>query len=507
MIHGPNDLAPQLESLLISQPDWLKPGDRVCVAISGGSDSIALADLIIRLSKKWDWSVIGLHFDHELRGSESEKDAEFVREFFDSRQIPLVTGSKSQQLALEPQLDLSAKKGSMEMLARDHRHRFLATQALNFRANRLVLAHHQDDQHELFWIRLLRGASIQGLAGMLPMAPSPVDPSLIMLRPLLSFSKTQILQYLKYRGLKYREDSSNQSLKPLRNRIRRQLLPNLAQSYQPGIRSVTERWISTARETQDFLDDELQKRLRADSAEPFENWPRVLKKLKIANELPNLGKKPQQHLVEWLLDHPNQWMELRPGQRVRLKPNGALQLEDSPAIFGKEASSVEAVDCDPEKNDESYAIDFTKPGKVSSPEFDLEWSFEAADGAENDYKTTLHPNTGLKHGALSVERFDLAKIGSKGWIRRIKSDDRFHPIGATGARSMNKYLSGLGISASSRNRSWVAVNENGEIFWNQFGRISELFRLDKSTSQRLLWRFTRVFKTLNEQQTHSESTD
>lgn len=503
-MQGPNDLAPQMESLLESHPDWLKPGDRVCLAISGGSDSIALADLIIRLSATWDWSVIGLHFDHELRGAESRMDAEFVREFFISRHTPLVIGSKSQQFELEPDMKLAAKKGSMEMLARDQRHRFLATQALNFKADRLALAHHQDDQHELFWIRLLRGASVHGLAGMLPMAPSPEDPNLTILRPLLSFSKAQILQYLEYRGLEYREDSSNQSLKPLRNRIRHQLIPDLAQNYQPGIRSVTERWINTARETQEFLDLELRKRLRADSAEPFENWPRVLKKLKIASDLPNLGKKPQQQLVEWLLDHPNHWMELRPGQRVRLESDGNLQLEETPVNLKTEASSTESVGFDFGKHDECHAMDLTKPGKISSPEFDLEWSFEAADGAENDLKTQ-NPYAQTEPGVVSEERFDLAKIGSKGWIRRIKSNDCFHPIGATGPRSMKKYLSGLRISASDRNMSWVAVNENGEIFWNQFGRISELFRLDKSTSRRLLWRFTRVFKKLNESHTQSES--
>ena len=99
----------------------------------------------------------------------------------------------------------------------------------------LALAHHADDQVELFFLRLLRGAGGAGLAGMKRRSPSPAGKKITLIRPLLVFFKAEILEFARQNGILFREDASNRSHHFLRNRIRNELLPLLKKDYQPGV--------------------------------------------------------------------------------------------------------------------------------------------------------------------------------------------------------------------------------------------------------------------------------
>lgn len=200
-----------------------KPDDTVIVAISGGADSTALLDMLSRL-RGYTLSLIAAHLNHCLRGNDSDADEEYCRQLAAHYAIPFESGRIDvRELAESGQLNL-------EDAGRRARIIFLEEIRNKYAAATVVLAHHADDQAETVLMRLLRGSGMTGLSGM----ACRNDRGYV--RPLLEITRSEIEQYLRGRGLGWREDTSNSDTAYLRNRIRHELLP-LLEEYNPAIRS------------------------------------------------------------------------------------------------------------------------------------------------------------------------------------------------------------------------------------------------------------------------------
>jgi tRNA(Ile)-lysidine synthetase-like protein len=185
-------------------------GGRIFIAVSGGVDSMLLLEALIRYAKNQPLHIV--HINHGLRGKESAADADLVRN---------VAAKLSSPFHFKK---LSAVKG--QLACRKARYEFI--QGLADKAeDRIFLAHHLDDQAETVLLRLLRGTGVRGLAGMRKKTGK-------LLRPLLSFSKKEILILAKEWGLRWREDASNLSKKYERNWIRLEILP-LLEARRPGV--------------------------------------------------------------------------------------------------------------------------------------------------------------------------------------------------------------------------------------------------------------------------------
>ncbi len=215
------------------------PGDGVLVCVSGGSDSVGLLHLLARAAPRWNLRLEVAHFDHRLRGRESQEDAAFV-------------AGLAAELGLECHLGRwegasQAGKGSLQARARDARYAFFFRIARERGLGLVATAHTADDQAEELLLRLLRGASLQGLSGI------PLKGRNGVIRPLLFASKQEIRSYLKDHGLEWREDSSNLSEKYLRNRIRRRLIPLLRQEFNPAVVEALCRTASNLAEAQEAL--------------------------------------------------------------------------------------------------------------------------------------------------------------------------------------------------------------------------------------------------------------
>lgn len=210
----------------------------IIVGLSGGPDSVCLLHLLVQLKTDLNLNIIAAHLDHQWR-PESSKDALWCTQLCQTLSIPIVVQT-APQMAYQPKYN-----GSKEDLGRKLRRYFFETLATQYQAHAIALAHHQDDQIETFFIRLLRGSSIAGLAGM-------KQQDGLYLRPLLSLSKQDILNYLTHHQLSFVVDASNQNSIFLRNRIRNNLLPTLE--------TVDGRWAQTIpncikqlQQTDDFL--------------------------------------------------------------------------------------------------------------------------------------------------------------------------------------------------------------------------------------------------------------
>lgn len=476
-----NHLPQRLLSLIADNPDWAPAGTSIGIAVSGGPDSIALADLLIHLAPQQQWKITLLHFNHRLRGADSDLDQNFVCEFGGQSGIPVeveAAGAEQASDASSPDLVQTENcsldrqgKGSMEMKARTLRHDFLARKAVDFNLDRIALAHHQDDQQELFWIRLLRGSSIEGLGGMQFLSASPSNPEVTLWRPLLDFSRQELLDYLQWRDIPFREDKSNQELDPLRNRVRLEMIPWIQEKMQPGIRSVVDRWMNQAREIHQDL-EELRARCIKDEC-PFQDWPRSVQKLHVAGQLPALGRKPEEKIITWLIENPVKWMSLDPERRVRLGVGGNLECS-SEKQFGAKMRNKN-------KDQNPLELDLTCPGSLQLENIELRWEIDLLNGAEIAWEQKRE----------NEEWFDADKVGNHCRFRRPQQGDTFFPIGATGPLKLKKYLAGLGCGSEERGEILLAETENGTIFWCSRGRIGECFKLDKTASRRLKWTFMR----------------
>src|ERR1051326_827328 len=138
----------------------LKRGQRVLVAVSGGVDSMVLLDILDRLRDSQSWQITVAHLNHQLRGRSSDADERLVREIAKVRGLPIVVERR------EVRAVAREEKVSIEMAARKARHDFLAGAARERGIRSVALAHHADDQVELFFLRLFRGSGSEGLAGM-----------------------------------------------------------------------------------------------------------------------------------------------------------------------------------------------------------------------------------------------------------------------------------------------------------------------------------------------------
>jgi tRNA(Ile)-lysidine synthase len=183
-------------------------GDCLILALSGGIDSMVLADLLLKV--KVDFVVA--HCNFHLRGEESDGDERFVREFAERNGIQcFVKHFDTEQYAAEQGI-------SIEMAARDLRYAWFEELRQQLGYDKIAVAHHADDQAETFFINLLRGAGLRGLKGMQPQNGA-------IIRPLLWASREQIHQYAVENQILWREDHTNVESIYLRNKIRNQLLP------------------------------------------------------------------------------------------------------------------------------------------------------------------------------------------------------------------------------------------------------------------------------------------
>jgi tRNA(Ile)-lysidine synthase len=202
----------------ISRYNMLGPSSRVTAAVSGGADSVCLAHVLRELLGA---GLAGIaHFNHKLRGEASEEDERFVAELASELGLPFY---RDEARAVDE------SGGNLEQNARRARREFFAGLIKNGAGDRVALGHTRDDQAETVLFRMLRGSGFAGLAGIHPTTADGI------IRPMLDVTRREVEEYLLARGVAWREDQSNCDLRFARNRIRHQLLPQLAREWNPRI--------------------------------------------------------------------------------------------------------------------------------------------------------------------------------------------------------------------------------------------------------------------------------
>lgn len=196
----------------VRQHGLISPGDQIVCAVSGGADSMAMLFAMYLLKEKMGIRLAAAHFNHNLRGSESDADEVFVRDFCARYDIELFVGSA----------EVTAGEKGLEAAAREARYAFFATLP-----GKIATAHTADDNAETVLLHLVRGTGLKGLGGIAPIRGK-------IIRPMLSVTRQEVLAFLEEYHIPHREDSSNQTDQFLRNRLRHHVMP-LLKEENPSI--------------------------------------------------------------------------------------------------------------------------------------------------------------------------------------------------------------------------------------------------------------------------------
>lgn len=391
------------------------PECRIVIGVSGGADSVALLHVFHALNIPCTVA----HMNHQLRGTKSDADEQFVRELADELGFTMV-GKKVDVRKLADDTGQS-----VEMAARQARHEFFA----EFDNAVIALAHHADDQVETFILKLARGAGTDGLCGM-PYRQEVGRISLI--RPMLNIPRKAILSWLTENGLSWREDASNTNEAFLRNRVRHTILPLLERELNPNIRKTILRTMDILREENGWMES-----VMADCHLPIADLPlaakrRVLRKWLFDNGAEEAGFDTVESILR-LMDKGNgtSTFELSDRQRVVVE-YGQPRFEDdaAPAI---------------------------------APSWNL--TIEMGHGWIKDH--------GKGAGILPAEAsFDADKVeGFPLEVRTFQPGDRMEPLGMEGSRKLQDILTDQKIPKTRRSRIPVVVCR-GTIIWLPGYRIA-----------------------------------
>jgi tRNA(Ile)-lysidine synthase len=425
------------------------PGQRVGVAVSGGADSTALLYVLLDLRARWDLRLSVLHVNHCLRGEESESDARFVREL--ARRLGLEFRCHEADV---PRI-ISAEGGNLEQTARRVRRDFFLGLIRAGELDRVALGHTCSDQAETVLFRILRGAGIKGLAGIRPVTAEG------LVRPLIDVTRTDVLGYLRAKGISWREDSSNQDRRFARNRIRHDLLPALEREWNPALTEVLAGMAEVAQGEENywrqFISATAEGHLIARPPEVIfrAGWlaglhPAVARRMirtAIEQARGDLRRIDMSHVARVL--------------SLARTAGGSRRFE----IPGLEVwRSFEWIRLAPPGHGCcDYDIEVSVPGRVRPPGGGFEVELEL-----------LPPGGDSGYNKEVSEQLDWGRIAGVLRLRNWRPGDQYRPLGRANRIKVNSLLQHAHVPLWER-RGWPILTQGGAIVWvAQFGPAAEL---------------------------------
>lgn len=449
--------------------------EKMVVAVSGGPDSVCLLHILVKLQKKLKVKLHLAHLNHQLRGAESEADAEYVAKLARKLGIPATIEGRDVKGYQEQ------KRLSLEEAAREVRYSFLAEVAKSIGTDRVAVGHTRDDHIETILMHLIRGSGTRGLRGLQPYTEwKSKTGSLIIIRPLLDISHRETEDYCRRHRLAPRLDASNLSLSPLRNRIRQQFLP-LLESYNPAVAEALLRTGRIASDDIDFLDEQVS-RLWDEVARQQEKSV-IFDKARFDQLPPTLKRYLLRASVERLLGSAKD-IEMRHIEEM-------MSLATKPA--GKRLNLPGGLLFSVGYNQYQLATDMTSlsPLPKLKGEFQLNIPGETRLPGWRIKATVIDPSTikGLTKNSF-IAYLDLGKTGDRLLVRPRRRGDRFQPLGLSQPKKLGEFMIGAKIPQAWRGQIPV-VCSGEQILWVVGWRLDERAKVTEDSKQVLRLEFKR----------------
>jgi tRNA(Ile)-lysidine synthase len=412
----------------------LRTGDRVLVAVSGGADSVALLHALHLLG----WPVAVAHLDHQTRDGDSRADAQWVAA--ETQRLNLPFFSISRPVAQEAR----AAGLSFELHARNVRYAFFKQAAREQGCTIIATGHHADDQAETVLMRVLRGTTPNGLAGIPPVRD---DEELRIIRPLHTCTREMITIWLEDLGVTWREDKSNADPQYSRNRVRRELLPRLEQDYNPRVRDALLRLAEVQRCENDLinrlLDDALQHGLERDDGVGRAAFAAIHEAL----QRRLVQRLAQAYTIEIPFDRTCDAVDF-----IRSAPTGQyFDLGGGVSLYNAR-DHTEVITGEDEAHCTLIPLDVPGETFVMGRRFVVR-CYDAP--REKDWRLYCTPQRQV---------FDADKVLGELAVRTWRQGDRFIPFGMTGAKKLHDYFVDIGLPAPRRKSTPLLVSGD-RILW------------------------------------------
>jgi tRNA(Ile)-lysidine synthase len=426
----------------IEKYNLLNKKDRVVVALSGGSDSTALLAALAQISKQLDFSIIVAHYNHGLRGTQSDEDEKYSQELAKKMGLIFVSGkmdSKLQQKGVSP-----------EDFYRQQRYQFLNKVAEDYNAQKIALGHNIQDQAETVLLNLLRGSGLEGLKGILPIREGK------FIRPLIEVSKEEIIAFLNEAGISYCQDSSNENNIYLRNKIRLELIPYLKEKFNPKIEENLAQMAEILRQDDDFIRNSVQEALESTYIQSLPDGISLNIEY-IKGLVPSIRLRLFKEILESMIPEKNGFsfsninalerlaQATESGKRISLPLAIVARREYDNIILTRDKICLKQVD---------YEYPVNIPGIIHVKETDRTISIEKTfrDKMDMQLKNKIY--------------LDLDKIQQPIILRNRRDGDRFQPLGMKGQQKIKSLFINQKIPRNKRNEVMLLVDQDS-VIWIQ----------------------------------------
>ena len=424
----------------INRYHLIAEGEKVILALSGGIDSMVLADLLLKTKVEF----VAAHCNFHLRGEESDGDEKFVRDYAERNGIQcFVKHFETEKYA--------AKYGiSIEMAARDLRYSWFEQLRQQLGYDKNAVAHHADDQAETFFINLLRGAGLNGLKGMKPQNG-------VIIRPLLWASREQIRKYAVESQITWHEDHTNAESVYLRNKIRNQLLPTFDE-LQPEARQGLYKSLEHL-----SAENELYRALLQEKMNQIIEYNGEIQSIPHSAFL--IQHSSFQLLFEWLRQYGFNTDQCHfiydaIGTGVGNQYCSATHR----LVIGRDELQLSEIK---EKKDDEIQIGIGEE-EILSP-FHL--CFSKLERT-TDFIIDKSPE---------VAQLDFNKLSFPLTLRHWRHGDRFHPLGMKGSKLLSDFFVDQKFTEYQKQNVWLLVSADGDILWVVGYRMDDRFKITDDT--------------------------
>ncbi|MEI6090238.1 MAG: tRNA lysidine(34) synthetase TilS [bacterium] len=430
----------------------------ILVGVSGGVDSVSLLDSLALLSEKFYFKIIIAHYNHSLRGADSDADEDFVKD-----------------LAIKYGFDYFSAKGdvvsyaeknsiSIELAARQLRYNFFERTSRNHYADFVATAHTADDSAETFLFNLFRGSGLTGLSGI-PATRNFVK-NVVIARPLLTLKKKEIIEYAKARKLKWREDRTNEAVDYTRNRIRRVLIPLLEKEFNPQIIEA----INRAAELIYGADQNINQQVQS-AAQTVITDIRLERFSMKAQTLQTFDEFMQGEILQYALN-----------KHLKIPSIPMLTIDSILNLIGR--SSGKMIEFQ-QSYQAAYDRNLLIIGKLDKKVDESAEVMKDQSVTIDRYKiklTSVNMNEVKYNPNPKIEFLDAEQLPAKMIFRPWMQGDNFTPLGMNGTMKISDFLINEKIPSVDKPNIIVLANDD-EVIWVCGYRINENYKISEKTKK------------------------
>lgn len=431
----------------IEENNLIEKGDSIVSAVSGGSDSVFMLEMLLAIKDDYNLKIIVSHVNHGLRGAEAQRDEDFVKRLaekngliYEVEHIDMAGYAKEQSLTCEE-------------AGRKLRYLFFEEIKEKYKADKVAIAHNENDVAETIFLNIFRGTGLDGLESI----PLRRD---FYIRPILCFEKSEILDFLKENNIQYVDDSTNFTNDYKRNMIRNEIIPFIKKNFNENIVSSMSRLASIAKENNIYIEDIINDKyinivksntIDRESFNELNHYEKTLVLRKFLRENLNYLNNISKDNIEDMIN----LISLDSGKKYDIDGKHYLVNDFDKTIFKK--------------------LDINELSEEISLDFKL-------DKVYNIYGSKF--KFVLSEKILSKKYLDYDLLTGKLSLRNRRSGDRFNPFGMKGSKKIKDYFVDKKVSSDDRSKVLFLMNGD-EIAYVVGYDIADKYRASSKTKNYL----------------------